>query len=341
MQQSSLVLGMHLTITFAAAQAGTSQEQDWNSRERESLEEVVYPQISNPRDLTSVKASFEKALAGDASAVPELSTLVGHTDSYVAMAAARALGRFPSSSSGALLKDTLRSESRGLVRGGALVGLARMRDPEAGSLARAALDDTNPTVVGAAVGALEELGDSANSLPLLRLYDKHPEETEVLKVAGALGDPPGSTAVRDKLVAEAFKTSNELETRMAAAFGLRAMGREDLAQPLFDWDSTLVTYKSLRSLEHVLSSLATQRGLAIKSQAEAERLLQDALARDADFARLEGTDGWGHANRIQFVSDGQVRAVSNGPDGTSGTPDDITLTERIEAYKERVFPDLF
>jgi hypothetical protein len=97
-------------------------------------------------------------------------------------------------------------------------------------------------VVAAGVGALEELGNSSNSVTLLQFYDRNPEETVVLKIAGTLGDPPGSTAVRDKLVAEAFNKDNELEARMAAAFGLRAMGREDLARPLFDFDGTPCAY---------------------------------------------------------------------------------------------------
>lgn len=332
-----------LVTLLPAATAGLAwaQEEDWNTRERESLEEVVYPQISAQPDFGSIKATFERALAGDGSSVPGLSALIGHANSYVAMAAARGLGRFPSPSAAALLKQTLSSGARGLVRGGALAGLARMRDPETGSLATAALDDTNPTVVGAAVGALEELGDSANSLALLQFYDRNPGETDVLRVAGILGDPPGSTAVRDKLVAEAFKKDNELETRMAAAFGLRAMSREDLARPLFDWDATRATYQSLRALERAIRTLAAQRHQAIKGQADVDVLWRDALGRDPDFARQQGRDGWGRAIHGRFVSDDEFHAISDGPDGASGTPDDISLAETIEAYRKRVFPDLF
>jgi hypothetical protein len=335
-----MLLAVVALLPLVAGGTGRAQE-DWDRRERESLEEVVYPQIAMLPDFGQIKATLEKALAQDPSAVPGLSALISHANGYVGMAAARALGRFPSPSSAALLKLTLATEPRGLVRGGALTGLARMRDPETANLAKAALDDANPTVVGAGVGALEELGDSSNSVTLLQFYDRNREETAVLEIAGVLGDPPGSTAVRDKLVSEAFNKDNEIEARMAAAFGLRAMGREDLARPLFDFKRTRQAYESLRVLEGAIRTLAAKRNQGIKGQTGLDALLHDVLATDADLARHHGKDEWGHSIRVRFVGEGQFEAISDGPDGLSGTPDDITLAEPLEVYTKRVFADLF
>jgi hypothetical protein len=216
-----------------------------------------------------------------------------------------------------------------------------MRDSQAASLAIAALSDSNSTVVGAAVGSLEELGDSANSAALLAFFDRNPEEGEVLRTVGRLGDPPGSTAVRDRLVAEAFKKSNDIKIRMDAAFGLRAMDREDLARPLFDWDSTLRTYQSLDMLERRLRTLAATRNVVVSGQGDVDTLLRDVVAANHDFARRHGKDGWGRPMHVRFIREGRVRAISNGPDGQPDTSDDVSLAEPSEVYVKRIFSDLF
>lgn len=328
-------------LSIVGASSTRAQQEDWNTRERRSLESVVYPQIATLPAFTQIKETLEKALAQDVSAALELRSLVGHANEYVAMAAARALGRFPGPAAAALLKQTLGTEQRPLVRGGALIGLARMRDPDVSGLATSALADPDFNVQSAGISALRELGDPANSRLLLIELDRDPTDALVLEALGSLGDLPGSTGVRDRLVAVAFKKSNEFETRMSAALALRTMGREDLVRPLFDYEAVQETYESLHLLERRINALAVQRGLTVKSAAGMDTLLRDVLASDTELDRQHGKDGWGRTMRGQLVGTGKLHVVSGGPDGEPDTSDDISLAEPSGAYVKRVFPDLF
>jgi hypothetical protein len=192
---------------------------------------------------------------------------------------------------------------------------------------------------GAGIGALELLDDSANSGALLGFLDQHSDslDPDWLTIIGRLGDPPGSTAVRDRLLAEAANKRRHFDIRVGAARGLESMGLGGLepANRILDLERADATAQSLIVVEGEVSDLAAKRAVTIKSQAAVE-----ALLRDADLGSHR-VDGWGRPLRVRFVSDGIFDVVSDGPDRVPGTTDDISLSEPFAMYRRRVFGDLF
>ena len=225
------------TLVLLAAALMATADEGWDTREARGVRQVIYPALEHLPDFLQIKETFEKGLLGDASAVPALAALVRHANEDVASTAAQMLGRFPSDTASATLKDSYATEARVMVRVNALAGLARMRDPAAASLALAALADGNEMIQGGGLGALQALGDSAHSQAILQYLDAHPAEAtgDLLESLGKLGDPPGSTGVRDRLLTEANNKRNTFAYRYRAALGLQTMGLADLVKPLLDY----------------------------------------------------------------------------------------------------------
>jgi HEAT repeat protein len=310
----------------------------WDVREARFLREQLYSQIAHLPDLVRIKQAFEAALANDASAASELVALVRHSNDDVAGAAAQALGRFPGERASATLRDVYTRDARFLVRAQALFGLARMRDPATARFALAALNDENVIIQGAGRGALEGLADRAYSVALLQYMDRRsPGEAhgDLLLAAGKLGDPPGSTAVRDRLVSEAHKRTNDFEVRYAAARGLKEMGLAELARPIFDIAYARNTSDSLIVVKSAMEGLAARWGMTVTRQIDV-----DTLLKNVKVGRHE-QDTWGRSLRAKLVSAGVFHVVSNGPDRAADTADDLSTAEAVDAYLDRVFPDQF
>jgi HEAT repeat protein len=314
-------------------------DEGWNEREARALRQQVYFAIEHLSDFAEIKATFEKGLSNDASAATALAALVSHANRDVASTAAQMLGRFPSPASSTALQNSYATDARILVRAGALAGLARMKDPATAALAIAALEGDDEAMQGAGIGALEALGDSSQSGAILHYYDRHPDEIsgDRLVALGKLGDPPGSTLVRDRLVAEANNKTNPFRLRYSAALGLRAMGLAGLVQPILDISNARNTNSNLIVLKGAMERLALTRGVTVKSQAEVDALLRDVQVDDP----RDKQDFWKRPLRAKFVSQGVFHVVSDGPDMTPNTPDDLSTAERSDAYLDRVFPDQF
>ena len=92
---------------------------------------------------------------------------------------------------------------------------------------------------------------------------------------GKLGDPPGATAVRDRLLAEANKKSNDFALRYSSALGLQAMGLSDLVKPIIDFEKAQDTNSTLIVVKGAMEALAAKRGVTVKEQTEVEALLGD------------------------------------------------------------------
>lgn len=323
---------------FLMAATLASADEGWDAQETRFLREQLYLRIEHLPDFASIKQTFEKAIAGDGSAASELAVLVRHSNEDAAGAAAQALGRFPSEAASTALRQTYTNDGRFIVRVNALFGLSRMRDPATASLALAALNDENVIIQGGGLGALEGLGDSAHSAAILQYMDRQsPGEADgdLLLAVGKLGDPPGSTAVRDRLVSEANKKTNALGVRYAAARGLKAMGLANLVKPILDIMYARNTSDSLSVVKGAMQALAAKRGVTVKGQGDV-----DALLRDIQVGRHK-EDTWGRPLRARFVSQGVFHVVSDGPDMTSDTADDMSTAETLTTYLHRVFPDQF
>jgi HEAT repeat protein len=326
-------------IVLLAAALVVAADEGWDARETRGVRQVIYPAIEHLPDFVQIKETFEKGLAGDATAAPALVTLVKHTNEDVAGTAAEMLGRFPSEAASAALKESYSADPRSIVRAHALAGLARMKDGATASLAIAALSGDDEPLQGAGLGALELLGDNTNSGAILQYLDRHPEEVsgDLLESLGQLGDPPGSTAVRDKLLAEANKKTNRFGLRYSAALGLQAMGLADLVKPLLDYSKAENTNSDMIVLKGAMERLAASRGVTIKGQADVDTLLRDADVTEKRYK----TDLWKRPIRARFVSQGLFHVVSDGPDMTPDTSDDLSSGEAWTVYVRRVFPDLF
>ena len=322
-----------LSVAFVAV-----ADEGWNEREARAVREDVCPAIEHLPDFTQIKATFEKGLSNDASAATALAALIGHANEDVASTAAQMLGRFPSPASSLALQNSYSADPRFLVRAAALAGLARMKDPAAATLSRAALQGNDEAMQGAALGALEGLGDPAHSSAILDYYTRHPGQVSAdgLKSLGELGDPPGSTAVRDRLMAEANNKSKTLDFRYQAALGLRAMGQEGLVKPIMDYVKAEVTNNRLITVKGLMEDLAATRGLTVKSQVDVDVLLHDIAVRGRD-----RVDEWDRPLRAKYVSPDVFHIVSDGPDMTPNTADDLSTAEALDRYLDRVFPDMF
>jgi hypothetical protein len=319
--------------------ASSGKWDDWDATMARVTRERTYRLIAGLPDFPEIRDAFERAFSDDASVAPELMRLVGHRDDAVAYTAAPLLGRFPSQAASSLLKHTYETEERLAVRIRALSGLVRMGDPAAPTLAIAALSSEVPGMPGAGIGALEPLGDSANSQALLGFLDQHADsmDPDWLEILGRLGDPPGSTAVRDRLLAEAVNKRRHFDVRVGAARGLEKMGLGGLepAHRILDLKRADATAQSLIVVEGEVSDLAAKRFDTIRSQTAVE-----ALLRDADLGPHR-VDEWGRLVRVKYVSEGVFDVISDGPDSAPETTDDISLAEPFRAYRTRVFGDLF
>jgi hypothetical protein len=316
---------------------------DWtelDARVARVTRERTYQVISSLADFEAVRAVFERAFSADASVVPDLMALVAHEDELVAMTAAQLLGRFPGESASSLLQETLTADERLLVRAQALTGLVRMDDPAAPGLVLAALSSDDAGMQGAAIGGLEMLADSEYSQAMLEYLDRQADvgiDPEWLEILGSLGDPPGSTAVRDRLLSVASKKDEYFDMRVGAAEGLERMGLGSLspAREILDLHRADSTSQGLGLVERAIKRLGVQEGVAIDGQAAVDALLQEAELGG------HGVDAWNRAFRVRFVSKGVFQVISDGPDMAPDTDDDMSSDEPFGEYQNRVFRDLF
>jgi hypothetical protein len=331
------VVAIVLCALFASTGIVVLGDEEWDKNEARVVREQVYSGIARLSDFPQVKATLDAALASDPASAPALVLLLKHANEDVASTAAQALGRFPGGVNAAALRSTYGTEQRVMVRINALAGLARMKDPEAGTLARAALFDQDEMIQGGGLGALEKLGDSANSAAILSYMDRQATgyAPSLFEILGKLGDPPGSTAVRDRLLSEANNKGKNFDTRLEAARGLETMGQAALVQHVLDLGVADETSQSLPVVAGAMQRYALTKGVVINGQGAVEGVLQGAdLGRD----RL---DGWDRPFRARFVSVGVFDVVSDGPDKVPNTPDDLSSAEPFGAYQKRVFGDLF
>jgi hypothetical protein len=327
-----VLLGLAASVMAADCEKGWRER--WDPGEADILRTTVLPTLTALPDFAQIKDVFDKALANDPTAAAALMDLVGHANEDVAASAAAALGRFPSPAAASRLKQAFNTETRVDVRSSALGGLVRMGDPEAGALAARALSDPNLEMQVAGAFDLRRLRDSRYGAPLLAYYRQHPDEWSLLEWVGCLGDAPGSTTVRDGLMAEANNKSYDFKHRLAAAAGLEEMGFGQLVKGLLDRDKGDETHQRLGAIVGAIRRLAFKRGVTLKSQADVDTLLRDA-------AISKRLDMWHRPIRVNFVREGEIRATSDGPDGVPDTPDDLSTAEPYQAWVYRLFRDQF
>jgi hypothetical protein len=314
---------------------GRKTAQEWDEGEAHALRSVVLPELTELPSYAEISAAFEKAIASDPSAAASLLSLVSHANEDVAASSAAALGRFPTPAVSSRLKHVFETETRTWVRIGALVGLERVRDPEAGHLAARALSDPDLLIQAAGGAAIVRLGDTRFGPELIAYYEEHRDEQVILEWLGCVGDAPGSTVVRDRLLAEANNKTLDFSRRVRAARGLEEMGQAALVQRVLDRQKGNQTHQSLGATIGAVRRLAAKKGLPIRNQADV-----DALLREANLGH-HGDDLWGHPIRLGFVREGVTQASSDGPDSVPETEDDLTSSESYGAWAFRVFPEQF
>ncbi|HKC11250.1 MAG TPA: HEAT repeat domain-containing protein [Vicinamibacteria bacterium] len=315
-------------------------DQAWDDREAQAVRNKVYLRIASLPDFSQIKQTLELALNNDPSSVPVLLALIGHPNETVAGTAAQALGRFTSSTVSSALQAAFQSDSRSLVRSGALMGLARMKDTATVTLAKSALSDADLIVQGAGVNAIYALGDPANGPTILSFLDQHPGDYsggDLLEDLARLGNPPGSTVVSDRLLAEANNKMNPFDYRYSAAFGLKTMGLAAQVQGILDRQTASDTYNRMVGLKSAMTALAASKSMSVSNQADVDALVAGATA---NYSRLK-QDLWGNAVRVVFVSSGVFQVVSNGPDQLPNTADDQSTAETWPSYDARMFKSLF
>ncbi len=318
----------------------TGYRETWDKDQDREVRESVIPILARRDGGAALRATFEKALEGDPSAVPELIALLDDSDTDVALPAAKQLGRYPGDAAAAALKQRLADDPRAEMRAVAMMVLGRMGDPDAGPLASAAVAGPDPLMKGAGGVALGLLRDNAYVGVVLEYLDGlsaagEPPDEEAFEVLASMGDPPGSTVVTDRLLAEATNRQRAIEVRFAAAFALERMGRAALVQPLLDLDNADSTWQNMLSFRAVIQRCAASKGVALEGQAALDSVLGQAgtvSVRD---------DFWGHPLRARLASPGTYHVFSDGPDGAPDTADDISTEESFDVYERRVFGDLF
>jgi len=322
-------------VFSGAADCDRKTPQQWDEDETRILRTVILPDLTALPDYAQIRDVFEKAIARDPAAANPLLTLISHANEDVAGSAAAALGRFPSPEAATALKHAFDTDTRNWVRIGALAGLERMRDPDAGAFAARALSDADLQLQVAGGTTLASLGDGRYGAALVAYYDGHQDERVILELLGCVGDAPGSTVVRDRLLAEANNKALDFSKRVRAAHGLEEMGLADLVRRILDREKGNQTHQRLRTTEGAIRRLAAKRGITIRSQADV-----DTLLRDANLGH-HGDDLWNHPIRARFIREGEIRASSDGPDGIPGNDDDLTSAESYGAWAFRVFPEQF
>jgi hypothetical protein len=325
--------------TSGGAAAGINRGDD--SIENNDLRGDLYPALKGLADGASIKQTFERAMSGDASTVPALLALLSHSDMQVAEWAARMLGRFGSPDVSQALKAVANdSSARVLVRAGALRGLFRMGDPSTASIATAGLQDLDYWIQIASLATLEGLGDSANSAAVVAFLDSptrqvHP--SAIFDTLEVLGDAPGSTVVVDRLAREANDKSKLMDIRADAALALEKLGRPDLGGRVLDRVNVGAAFRLAILARSEVQRLAAQQGVSLTSQGLLDALLS---AIDID-GKKPVRDPWGRLVRGVFVSPGIFNMVSDGPDKTPNTADDVSTAESFASYSSRVYADLF
>jgi hypothetical protein len=325
--------------TSSDAAAGINRGDD--SIENNDLRGDLYPALKGLADGASIKQTFERAMSGDTSTVPALLALLSHSDMQVADWAARMLGRFGSPDVSQALKAVANdSSARVLVRAGALRGLFRMGDPSTASIARAGLQDLDYWIQIASLATLEGLGDSANSAAVVAFLDSptrqvHP--SAIFDTLEVLGDARGSTVVVDRLAREVNDKSKLMDVRADAALALEKLGRPDLGGRVLDRVNVGAAFETIGVAQFKVKRLATQQGVTISGQGQLDALLS---AIDID-GKKPVLDPWARLLRGVFVSPRIFNVVSDGPDKTPNTADDVSTAESFASYSSRMYADLF
>jgi hypothetical protein len=337
----ALITGLVPLLLCGLVWGGESEyRQQWDKDQERAVREGMIPIASRLDRGAAIRTTLEKALAGDPSAVPALIALLDDGALDVALSAAALLGRFPGGAAAGALKQRLAGDPRVEMRAVAMMALGRMGDPEAGELASGAVRGPDLVMRGAGGVALGLLGNSRYAGVVLEYLDGLtaagglPDE-EAFEVLASIGDPPGSTIVTDRLLAEANNKQNAIEVRYAAAFALEKMGRAARVQPLLDLDDADSTWRNMLSFHGVIQRLAGSKGLSVDSQAVLDSVLGQVGTVSV------GGDFWGRPLRARLASPGEYHVISDGPDGTPDTADDMSTEESFDAYEQRVFGDLF
>jgi HEAT repeat protein len=335
-----LTIGVVVMLFLQPQSVHAGMVEEWDTDEAKRTREVLFPEIAHLSDGAMIRLVFEKSLTGDASAIPGLVALLSHSNEEVATRAAMQLGTFQDPSATAALKGRLGRETRSAVKAASLVGLGRMRDPQATSLAIQALSDPDIYMEGAGGLALGLIGDSRNTPALLAYLDEREKaggpDTGAFDILAELGDPPGSTAVRDRLLAEANNKAYDFDDiRIEAAHALWKMGQGSLVQHILDREDAKGTRENILTLRGIITRLAALKGLKLDGQTALEGALSQVKAGN------DRNDMWDRPLRVQYVSPGVFNVVSDGPDKTPGTADDLSTAEPFEAYDQRIFGDLF
>lgn len=76
--------------------------------------------------------------------------------------------------------------------------------------------------------------------------------------------------------------------------------------------------------------------MTVKGQPEV-----DVLLRDIEISERNRSDEWERLIRARYVSEGVFDVVSDGPDMSPNTADDMSTSETLEDYVDRVFADQF
>jgi len=307
--------------------------------ENDDLRGDLYPALKGLPDGASIKQSFERAMSGDASTVPALLGLLNHSNMHVAEWAARMLGRFGSPDVSQALKN-LTSDSRDLVRAGGLRGLFRMGDPATASIARAGLQDASYIIQIASLATLEGLGDGGNGAAVVVYLDSPTRQVHpnvIFDTLEVLGDAPGSTVVVDRLAQEVNDKSRLMDVRAGAALAVEKLGRPDLGGRVLDRVNVRTAFETIDVAQFKVQRLATKQGVTISGQGQLDVLLS---AIDVD-GKKPVLDPWGRLVRGVFVSPGIFNVVSDGPDKTPKTVDDVSTAESFASYSSRMYADLF
>ena len=114
------------------------------------------------------------------------------------------------------------------------------------------------------------------------------------------------------------------------------MGLAELVRPILDFTAVENTNSAMIVLKGAMERLAVTRGVTVKSQASVDTLLRDADVTEKRYK----TDLWKRPIRARFVSQGVFHVISDGPDMTPDTTDDLSSGEAWAVYVRRVFPDL-
>jgi TPR repeat protein len=158
-----------------------------------------------------------------------------------------------------------------------------------------------------------------------------------------LGDSPGSTEVRDRLVARAFEKEAPLDDRFDAAESVARMGLSQLVAPLLERKKVHETHDDMLLIR--LGAENDESELLGKGRSPSREEVE-ALARAALKAARNPSDAWGRPLRVQvYPKDPKylpwgVHVLSDGPDGRPGTEDDLSTAEPTWVYDRRRYPAL-